>query len=107
MPETKTRFPTYHGHDKPAQSTPFVPEVTTREVPVVTRTLAFNTIKTKNGLFAAQIIKYEGDKILAIRTGAGTTFGHATNEAGDLLTHYHLYEYQNGPDSFFEKARMI
>ena len=78
-----------------------------QEVAKSERTLAFNVKKVDGGLYAAQIIKYEGNKILEIRTGAGTTFGHATAEAEDLLTHFFLYEFENGSDSYIKTVRMI
>lgn len=84
---------------------PSTPEI--RPAAKAEKHLAFNIKEVPGGLFAAQIIKYEGERIAKIRTGTGTTFGHAVNEAADLLTHFHLYEFENGPDSFFEKARMI
>ena len=71
------------------------------------KTLAFTIKKVAGDLYADQIIKIADGRIIGVKTGTGTSFGHATCEAGDLLTHFHLYEFERGVDSFYESVKMI
>lgn len=70
-----------------------------------TRRLAFTVVKVDGGLYAVQIVKFDKDRVISLRTGAGTSIGHASCEASDLLTHYHLYE--PDADTFFRETRMV
>ena len=70
-------------------------------------TLAFSMVKVEGGLYAVQILKIEGGRVVGERIGAGTTLGHATCEAGDLLTHFHLYETEQSADDFFKNTRIV
>jgi hypothetical protein len=70
--------------------------------------LAFGVVKVSKDLWAIKIVKYQGNKILDIRIGNGTTMGHAITEAEDLLANFNLYKGDSfTAESYFETVRTI
>jgi len=67
----------------------------TKEAKGIT-TLAFRVKPQVDGLFAAEIIKLEGNKITGTREGVATDLGHAIAIADELFSSYSVQVLHTG-----------
>jgi hypothetical protein len=69
-----------------------------------TISLAFRVKPMGDGLYAAEIIKLEDNRVVGSRNGPGTTLGHAIAAADDLMDGWAFNEIEQRPEQFFEEV---
>jgi hypothetical protein len=66
--------------------------------------LAFRVVPSNDGLFAAQILLLNADKVVETRTGLYTTLGHAIGAADDLMDGWAFSEIEQTPENYFREV---
>ena len=70
-------------------------------------TLAFGVKAMGDNLFATQMIILKGGIMQDNKTGEPTLMGHAIGQAQELLGGYAVAALEDGPDAYFETARVL
>ena len=71
---------------------------------VVTISLAFRVKPMGDGLYAAEILKIEDNRVVEKRNGPGTTLGHAIAAADDLLDGWAFNEVEQKAEDYFQSV---
>ena len=66
--------------------------------------LAFRVKPMGDGLYAAEILRLEGNRVVETRNGPGTTLGHAIAAADDLMDGWAFNEIESKPETFFKEV---
>jgi hypothetical protein len=66
-----------------------------------TISLAFRVKPMGDGLYAAEILKLEGNRVVEQRNSPGTTLGHAIAAADDLMDGWAFNEIEQKADDYF------
>lgn len=63
--------------------------------------LAFRVVPMGDGLYAAQMLRLEGDTVVEKRTGVATTLGHAICTADEAQDGWAFSQIEKAPGEFF------
>lgn len=68
---------------------------------IQTISLAFRVKSMGDGLYAAEILMLNGNRVIETRNGPGTTLGHAMAAADDLMDGWAFNEIEQKADDYF------